>query len=117
LLHGAESDRESRSGDYGDSETASDNSRCLKVAATATLAGISFDFGPSSIIKAHVGSMENYACYFPKGYGRPLAQSQCRSPARMKLLSSKIFSLLGSVCHCIQFMRTFYVNSEFNYTI
>jgi hypothetical protein len=66
---GAESDRERKSGDSGGSETASDNSGCMKVAAVAALVGISFNFGQSNITKPHIGSMESYARYFPKGYG------------------------------------------------
>jgi hypothetical protein len=69
--HGVESVRESQSGDSEDSETASDNSGRLKVAAAVALAGISYDFGLSNIMTTHVGSMESYARYFPKGYGRP----------------------------------------------
>jgi hypothetical protein len=69
--HGVESVRESQSGDSEDSETASDNSGRLKVAAAVALAGISYDFGLSNIMNTHVGSMESYARYFPKGYGRP----------------------------------------------
>jgi hypothetical protein len=42
---GTGSDRESQSDDCEDNETASDNSRCLKVAAAAALAGISYNFG------------------------------------------------------------------------
>jgi hypothetical protein len=38
--------------------------------AAAVAAGITYDFGVSSVMKARIGSMENYACYFPKGYGR-----------------------------------------------
>jgi hypothetical protein len=51
---------------------ASDNSGCLKVAEAVALAGISYDFKPSKIMKTRIGSMESYAHYFPKGYGRPL---------------------------------------------
>jgi hypothetical protein len=69
--HGVESVRESQSGDSGDSETASDNSGRLKVVAAVALAGISYDFGLSNIMNTHVESMESYARYFPKGYGRP----------------------------------------------
>jgi hypothetical protein len=64
-----ESDRKSWSGDSEDSETASDDSKRLKVAALAA-AGITYDFGASNIKKARIGSMENYARYFPKGYDR-----------------------------------------------
>jgi hypothetical protein len=67
----SDSDHESRSSSSEDSETGSDNSRCLKVAAAVALAGISYDFGPSKIMKTHIGSMESHAHYFPKGYGQP----------------------------------------------
>jgi hypothetical protein len=40
-----ESDDKSQSGDSGDNETASDNSRRLKVATVATFTGISCDLG------------------------------------------------------------------------
>jgi hypothetical protein len=40
-----ESDDKSQSGDSGDNETASDNSRRLKVATAATFTGISCDLG------------------------------------------------------------------------
>jgi hypothetical protein len=56
---GAESDRENQSSDSEDSETASDNSRRLKVAAAVALAGISYDFGQSNITKTNLGSMES----------------------------------------------------------
>jgi hypothetical protein len=69
-LHGAKSDRESRSRDSRDSETAYEDSGRLKVAAAATLAGITYDFGSSNITKARVASMENYMRYFPKGHDR-----------------------------------------------
>jgi hypothetical protein len=71
LMCSTESDHESQFGDSGDSETTFDNSRHLKVATTATLAGISYDFRQSSVTKTHLTSMESYAHYFPKGYNPP----------------------------------------------
>jgi hypothetical protein len=68
--HYADSDRESQSGCSVDSETAYDNSGRLKVVMVAAAAGITYNFGPSSVTKARVESMENYTHYFPKGYGR-----------------------------------------------
>jgi hypothetical protein len=65
-----ESDRESRPGDSRDNETASDNSRRLKVVTVAALAGISYDFGQPNIMKTYIRLMESYTRYFPKGYGR-----------------------------------------------
>jgi hypothetical protein len=67
----AESDCESQSSDSSCNETASDNSRHVKVVAIATLARISYDFGQSTITKAHLGSLENNVRYFPKRYDRP----------------------------------------------
>jgi hypothetical protein len=67
----AESDRESQSGGFGGRETASDNSARLKVSATSALAGISYDFGLSTIMKVCLTSLENTGRYFSKGYGRP----------------------------------------------
>jgi hypothetical protein len=71
----AEIDRERQSGDSGDSETASNNSGHLKVSMVAALAGISYNFGPSKIMKTCIGSMESYARYFLKGYA-PDAESE-----------------------------------------
>jgi hypothetical protein len=42
----------------------------VKVAAAAALARMTYDFGPSGVMKVRIMSMENYACYFPNGYGR-----------------------------------------------
>jgi hypothetical protein len=63
----AESDRGSQSGDSSDSETASDNSRCVKVLAAAALARISYEFVQSSIMKTSLWSLESHARYFLKG--------------------------------------------------
>jgi hypothetical protein len=67
LEHDVESDSESQSCDSGDCKTASDNS--VKVVAAAALAGISYDFAQSTITKICLGSLENNAHYFLKGYG------------------------------------------------
>jgi hypothetical protein len=58
LRHDAES------GGSGGSETASDNSAHLKVSATAALAGIIYDFGPLTIMKARLASLEIPAIIF-----------------------------------------------------
>jgi hypothetical protein len=71
LMHGTESNCKSQSGDFRDSKTVSDNSRRLKVAAAATLARISYNFGQSTVTKTRLTSMESYAHYFLKGYCRP----------------------------------------------
>jgi hypothetical protein len=66
-------DCKSRSGDYGDTESTSDDSEHVKVAAAV---GITFDFGVSDVGKAHIMSMENNTRYILKGYYRaPDAES------------------------------------------
>jgi hypothetical protein len=92
---GAESDCKSQSGDSGDSETASNNSGCLKVAAAAALVGITYDFGPSSVTKGHVGSMESYARYFPKGYGGAPGAESVAEPQANKVVVFKDFFTAG----------------------
>jgi hypothetical protein len=64
-----ESDHKSRSSNSGDNEFVADNFGHLKVVAAAALAEITYDFGLLGVTKACVGSMENYARYFPKRYG------------------------------------------------
>jgi hypothetical protein len=43
----------------------------VKVGATATLAGISYDFGLSTVTRTRIMSLESHNRYFQKGYGRP----------------------------------------------
>jgi hypothetical protein len=94
LSCGIESECESQSDDSEDSETASDNSRRLKVAmAVASLAVISCDFGPSNIPKTNVGSMESYARYFPMGYGQPpSAESVLKTLANEAIIFKDFFT-------------------------
>jgi hypothetical protein len=90
-----ETDRESQSSDFGDSETASDNSVRLKVAAAAALAGISYDFGPSTIMKAHLRSLENNTHYFSKGYERPPSAESVLVPRANEVVVFEDFFTAG----------------------
>jgi hypothetical protein len=63
-------DQENQSKGSSDSETTSHNCEHIKIGAATTLAGISYDFGQSTIMKAHLASLESFAHYFPCGYGR-----------------------------------------------
>jgi uncharacterized cupin superfamily protein len=65
-------DCESRFGGSGDAACKSDNSSRAKVDATAATAGITFDFGLSTVGKSRITSMETCTCYFLKGYCRVL---------------------------------------------
>jgi hypothetical protein len=110
LSHGAESDHESQIDDSGDSETSSNNSGCLNVAAVAALARICCDFGPSNIPKTHIGSMESYTRYVPS------AESVLKTQANEAIIFED-FSLPGFVCRCIRSLWTSCANSRCNYTI
>jgi hypothetical protein len=92
---GVDSDCERWFDDSRDNETTSNNSGCLKVAAAAALAGISYDFGPSKIMKTHIGSMESYAHYFPKGYGRPPGAESVLEPRANKAVIFEDFFTVG----------------------
>jgi hypothetical protein len=94
LSRGTKSDRESQLDDSGDSETTSDNSGRLKVAAAmAALAGISCDFGPSNIPKTNIGSTESYARYFPMGYGQPpSAESMSKTRVNEAIIFKDFFT-------------------------
>jgi hypothetical protein len=61
-------DCEGQSGNIEDTESASDDSEHVKIAARATTVGITYDFGVFGVGKACIASMENNTCYFPKGY-------------------------------------------------
>jgi hypothetical protein len=89
----------------------------MMVATVATLAGIGYDFGQSSIMKTRLGSMESYAHYFKKDMADLLALSPSQNLERMKLLFSRTFSLLGFVCRRIRCLWTFYANFACSCTI
>jgi hypothetical protein len=95
LMHGTESNCESQSGDFRDSKTASDNSRRLKVAAAATLARISYNFGQSTVRKTCLTSMESYAHYFPKGYRRPPGAEYVPEPRANEVVVFEDFFAAG----------------------
>jgi hypothetical protein len=95
------SDWESQSGDSKDNETASDDFRCLKVVAVAATAGITYDFGASGIVKACIGSMENYTHYFLMGYGRAPGAELVLEPRANKAIVFEDFLLLGFAYHPI----------------
>jgi hypothetical protein len=62
--HEFASDRDSQSGDSEESGSGSDTASCLKVAAKADLAGVTYDFGQSTMTKAHLTSLESNGHYF-----------------------------------------------------
>jgi hypothetical protein len=74
LSHEVASDNESQSGGSEENERGSDHATHLKVAATAALAGVSYNFGQLTMMKTHLVSLRNNSHYFPKRYGRPSAE-------------------------------------------
>jgi hypothetical protein len=92
---GIESDRKSRSGNSGDSKTTFDNSGRMKVAVVAALAGISYDFGQSTITKTRLTSMESYTSYFPKGYCRPPSAESVPEPRANEDIVFEDFFIFG----------------------
>jgi hypothetical protein len=64
----AGSDGENPSKGFGDSENVSDSGRRVRIGAEATLAGMSYDFGQSTMTKAHLTSLKSFTRYFPKGF-------------------------------------------------
>jgi hypothetical protein len=65
------SDGENPSDGSNDSENTSDSGGHVKIGAEAALASMSYDFGQSTMMKAHVTSLESFARYFLKGFSRP----------------------------------------------
>jgi hypothetical protein len=65
----ATSDHESQPGDSEEGESGCDITTRLNVAAEAALVGVTYDFGQSTMTKAHHVSLGSNDHYFPKGYG------------------------------------------------
>jgi hypothetical protein len=59
------------SDDSGDSGNTSDNGSRVKIGVEAALAGRSFDFGPSKVMKGRISHLKSASCCFPKGFARP----------------------------------------------
>jgi hypothetical protein len=92
---GAGSDREDQSEGSGNSETASDNSGHLKIGAQAALAGMSYDFRQSTVMKACLASLESSAHYFPKGYARPPSVESVQVPSEDEVVVFEDFFIAG----------------------
>jgi hypothetical protein len=61
---GAESNWVSQSSGSSNDETASDEGEHVKVGAATALAGISYDFSPSTLTRIRIGSLESYEGFF-----------------------------------------------------
>jgi hypothetical protein len=67
----------------------------MKVGVVIALAGISYHFGLSTIMKTRLGSLESYAHYFPKGYGRPPGAEFVLDPQTNEAVVFKDFFTAG----------------------
>jgi hypothetical protein len=67
-------------------------------------------------MKARIGSIENYTCSFPKGYGRALGTESVSESHANEAIVYEDFLLLGSACNPIRCSRAFYKNFEFSCT-
>jgi hypothetical protein len=52
----------------------------VKVRVAAALAGISYAFGLSIVMRTCIGTLESYGHYFSKGYDRPLGSESVLNP-------------------------------------
>jgi hypothetical protein len=67
----------------------------VKIGAEDALAGISYDFGQSTITKAHIESLKSFAHYFLKGYGRPSGAESVLDPHENEAVVFKDFFTTG----------------------
>jgi hypothetical protein len=95
LEQGAKSDQEDPPGGSHDDETASDNGGRVKIGAKVALAGISYDVGKSGVTKAHIDSLESFAHYFLKGYGRAHGAESVPNPHEDKAVVFEDFFAAG----------------------
>jgi hypothetical protein len=89
------SDEENPCGDISDSRNASDDGSHVKIEAEAALAGVSYDFGQSIVIRAHITSLENSARYFPKGFARPPGMEFVLDPKENEVVVFEDFFVAG----------------------
>jgi hypothetical protein len=92
---GAMYDEENPSGDIGDSGNTCDDGSRVKIGAEAAHAGVSYDFGQSKVIRARITSLENSACYFPKGFARPPDVESVPYPKENEVVVFEDFFIAG----------------------
>jgi hypothetical protein len=102
------------SGDTSDSGNASDNDGHVKIGAEVALAGMGYDFGQSKVTRARITSLENSAHYFSKGFAQPPSVESVPILRKMRLLCSKISSLLALVYLRIRFLWKFCANFRYS---
>jgi hypothetical protein len=95
LSHEVAFDHESQLGDFKESESGSDTTTHLKVATVAALAGVTYDFGQSTMMKTCLVSLRNNGHYFPEGYGRPPGVDYVPDPRSDEVVMFKDFITAG----------------------
>jgi hypothetical protein len=92
---GVGSDGENPPDDSSDSENASDSGGHVKIGVEVALAGMSYDFGQLTMMKAHVTSLESFACYFPKGFAQPPSAEPVPDPQENEAIVFEDFFIAG----------------------
>jgi hypothetical protein len=95
---GARSNEENPSDGYGDSENASGSGVCIKIGTEAALADVSYDFGQSTMMRAHVTSLESFTRYFLKGFTQSPGVESVPDPQEKK---DVVFEDLFNASLCI----------------
>jgi hypothetical protein len=90
-----ESKDDNASDDTGDSGNDFDNGGHVKIWAEAALAGVSYDFGRSKVIRGHISDLENFCHFFPKGFARPSSIEFVPVPKKNEIAVFEDFSLLA----------------------
>jgi hypothetical protein len=92
---GVGSNRENPSDGSNDSENTSDNSGHVKIGAKATFAGVSYDFGQPTVMRAHVTALESFAHYFLKGFAQPPGAKSIPDPWENEAVVFEDFFVAG----------------------
>jgi hypothetical protein len=111
----ARSKESDASGNTGDSGDALDNVGRVKIGADAALAGISFDFGRSKVMKGRVSDLESSSHFFPKGFARPPGIESVLVPNEDEVVVFEDFSLLAFAYLCTLCSWTFFTKFRCNF--
>jgi hypothetical protein len=67
----------------------------MKIGAEVALANMSYDFGQSTMMRAHVTSLESFARYFSKGFTRPPSTESVPDPQENEVVVFEDFFAAG----------------------
>jgi hypothetical protein len=81
------------------SENISDSGRHVKIGAEAALAGVSYDLGQLTVMRACVTALESFAWYFQKGFARPPSTESVPDPQENEAVAFEDFFAAGLCIH------------------